>query len=356
MTRRARRVLVALAATALALTLAPATPAAAHGAAGDRSVTSNYRTDLTDVPDLDGLNVEVVDIDGTLELTWTGDDPLIVAGYEDEPYLKFDSSGVYQNQRSPATYLNQDRYANIDPPATADASAPPEWQQLSTGRTARWHDHRTHWMSTTPPIQVQREPNRRHLIIERWEIPLTVADRSGLIAGTLTWTPPPPLVPWLAVATLGVGLTAALLWSRWMRLTAAVGATIATAAFTVAKGGYVALSSDTLSNRIWEFAYPAAALWATAYLVVHARRRTADPPLAMFVAGLVLAMMGGFDQFDVITHSEVFGALPAVWYRIATVLCLGIGTALTIRFVLFLAQLSTARTPARSRHPESETI
>ena len=60
------------------------------------------------------------------------------------------------------------------------------------------------------------------------------------------------------------------------------------------------------------------------------------------------------DRFDVITNSEVFSALPTVWTRIATVLCLGIGVALTIRFVVFLAQLSTARNPARSSHQESE--
>ena len=352
MTRPVRSGLVALAATALAFTLAPAAPAAAHGGAADASVTSNYRTHLTDVPDIDGLTVEVVDIDGTIELTWTGTGTLVVAGYENEPYLRFDSSGVCQNQRSPATYLNQNRYANVDPPATADASAPPEWAQLSAGQTTRWHDHRTHWMSTTPPIQVQQEPDRRHLIIERWEIPLTVADRSAVLAGTLTWTPPPPLIPWIAAATLVAGMTAGLLWSRWWRLIAAVAATIATVAFIIDTAGYVALSSDTLPNRIWEFAYPAAAAFATARLVVHARRRTADPPLAMFVAGLVLALMGGFDRFDVITNSEVFSALPAVGTRVATVLCLGVGAALTVRFVVFLAQLSTAR----SLYSESEPV
>ena len=62
--------------------------------------------------------------------------------------------------------------------------------------------------------------------------------------------------------------------------------------------------------------------------------------------------MGGFDRFDVITNSEVFSALPAVGTRVATVLCLGVGAALTVRFVVFLAQLSTAR----SLHPESEPV
>jgi len=353
MTRSTWRVAVAL--TAIAFAVVPATPAAAHGGAADANVTSNYRTSLTEVPQIDGLSVDVVDIDGTIELTWTGTGTLIVDGYENEPYLRFDSSGVYQNQRSPATYLNQNRYANVDPTATADADADPEWTQLSAGRTARWHDHRTHWMSTTPPVQVQQQPNQRHVIIERWEIPLTIAGQPDVVAGTLTWTPPPSLVPWIAAAALIAVVTAGLLWSRWSRIAAAAAASIGTIAFTIDTAGYVALSSDTLANRIWEFAYPAAAAWATVRLIMHARRRTPDPTLAMFVAGLILAVMGGIDRFDVITRSEVFSDLPAAWTRIATVLCLGIGTALTVRFLVFLAQLSTARTPARSPHPEPET-
>lgn len=339
-----------LAAASLAFAIAPPTSVAAHGGAEGTSVTSNFRTRLTAVPAIDGLDVAVVDIDGTIELTWTGAGTLIVAGYESEPYLRFDNSGVLQNRRSPATYLNQDRYADVDPPAAADASAPPEWQQLSAGRTARWHDHRTHWMSTTPPIQVQQEPDSRHVIIERWEIPLTVAGRSVVLAGMLTWTPPPPLGLWLAAATVIAAITASLLWSRWGRMTAAVAATIATSAFIIDTAGYVALSSDTAVNQVWEFAYPALATFATARVALHVRRRSADPPLAMFVAGLVLSLLGGLDRFDVVTNSEVFSAWPSVWTRTATMLSLGIGTALTIRFAVYLAQLSTAQ----SQHSELE--
>jgi len=354
MTRTTWRLASALAAS-VAFAVTPATPAAAHGGAADANVTSNYRTSLTDVPQIEGLSVDVVDIYGTIELTWTGTGTLIVHGYENEPYLRFDSSGVYQNQRSPATYLNQNRYANVDPPATADADATPEWAQLSAARTARWHDHRTHWMSTTPPAQVRQQPDQRHVIIERWEIPLTIGGQPAVVAGTLTWTPPPSLVPWIAVAALIAFVIAGLLWSRWSRVAAAVAASIGTIVFTVDTAGYVALSSDTLANRIWEFAYPAAAAWATARLIVHARRRTPEPTLAMFGGGLVLAVMGGIDRFDVITRSEVFSDLPAAWTRIATVLCLSTGTALAIRLVVFFTQLSTDRSTARSPHPEPET-
>ena len=59
MTRSTWRVAVAL--TAIAFAVVPATPAAAHGGAADANVTSNYRTSLTEVPQTtESLSVEGV--------------------------------------------------------------------------------------------------------------------------------------------------------------------------------------------------------------------------------------------------------------------------------------------------------
>ena len=94
------------------------------------------------------------------ELTWNGDGEVVVDGYDGEPYLRIDADGVERNVHSPATYLNQNRYARVEMPATADSRAAPEWQQISSGRSVRWHDHRTHWMDVTAPLVVRR-PIRR---------------------------------------------------------------------------------------------------------------------------------------------------------------------------------------------------
>ena len=52
-------------------------------------------------------------------------------GYEGEPYLRFNDRGVDRNVNSPATYLNQDRYGQVNPPPNATADATPEWEHIS---------------------------------------------------------------------------------------------------------------------------------------------------------------------------------------------------------------------------------
>ena len=43
-------------------------------------------------------------------------------------------------------------------PANADPRAEPDWRQVSTQPEYDWHDHRTHWMSASPPPQVAADP------------------------------------------------------------------------------------------------------------------------------------------------------------------------------------------------------
>jgi len=98
--------------------------------------------------------------DGHFELTAPAGHTVIVRGYEGEPYLRFDEGEVYENERSPTTYVNRDE----PPPASASADARPEWRRVATGRTHTWHDHRTHWMAAKPPAAVDRDPDTRHNI------------------------------------------------------------------------------------------------------------------------------------------------------------------------------------------------
>ncbi len=339
-----RRLLV-VGCIAMAATLMSSQPVAAHGGS-DIDLTSDYRTRVTEVPAIDGLDARAVGIDGTIRLSWTGTGTLIVAGYEDEPYLRFDDTGVAVNMRSPAVYLNQDRYAKIEVPALADPTAEPDWQPAASGNAYEWHDHRTHWMTRTPPPQAQQDPNRSHVIYERWEIPLDIDGRDSVIAGDLTWAPAPPLWPWVGLTLLAFLAATALLWSRAWRPSAAVLAAIGTAALVIDTAGFVATINDNLANKMWAFVYALVCLLATVRLVVHARRRTPDPTLAMMTAGLVLAGMGGVDRFDVLTSGFYQSELDTTAARIATITCLGIGVALLSRFLRFLIPLLTKRPPA----------
>lgn len=339
-----KRALVAAVVTVAALAV-PAQTALAHGGSGI-DLTDDYRTRVTEVPAIDGLAARAIGLDGTIELSWHGAGTLIVTGYQGEPYLRFDDSGVSRNLRSPATYLNEDRYATTPVPADADPDATPQWQQLDTQPRWQWHDHRTHWMNPEPPPTVQADPNRTHVIYPRWEVALLVDGKPAAIVGDLAWAPPPPLLGWIALTLLGTLAAATLMWSRWWRPAAAGLAIVGTTALAVDTFGFVLKLNDTLSNRLAAFLYTAIAAAATVRLVVHAARRSEQPTLAMMLAGLILLIIGGLDRIDVLTSGFYHSALPITLARIATIICLSTGAALLARFARFLAPLLTTRAAA----------
>ena len=105
--RTLRRGLAALS-LAGAVLVAGAAPAGAHNVSGVSS--TNYLTTLEGLsPETPGIEVEVVEKGSRIAVTNTNEDDVIVLGYEDEPYLRIGPDGVFENQRSPATYLNRDR-------------------------------------------------------------------------------------------------------------------------------------------------------------------------------------------------------------------------------------------------------
>ena len=324
-------------------------PSATYAHSGtDVDVTSNYRTQLTEVPAEPGLEVEIVDITGTVRVDWRGDGQLTISGYEGEPYLRLSPAGVERNTRSPATFLDQDRYANVAVPASADADAAPDWAFLGSDPVVEWHDHRNHWMSTIPPTPVTNDPDSAHVIYERWEIAISIDGRDTTIAGTLTWVPPPQTVRWLVAAAL-ITLVACLgLFGSSWRTVAALVASIGSIAFVTDTLGYYLSSTDTLSNRLFTMAWPLVTVFASARLWIHARHATPQPTLAMMLAGLVLLLIGGIDRFDVLTNSQVFATGPGWLPRVAVTICLGAGVALMTRFLAFLIPL--LRRPVAAPH------
>ena len=67
-------------ALAVAALLAPAAPVFAHGGS-DCAVTSNYRIEITSIsPTVAGLDVRTIDVDGTIQIAWTGAGTLTVDG------------------------------------------------------------------------------------------------------------------------------------------------------------------------------------------------------------------------------------------------------------------------------------
>ncbi|HEX2070796.1 MAG TPA: hypothetical protein VHF90_04000 [Thermoleophilaceae bacterium] len=198
-----RRISGAAMVALLALATA-ATSALAHGGGG-----TDYISDVRSVtPANVGLTVEVLDRDDRLALRNGGDRTVVVEGYDGEPYARLRPDGTVEvNRRSPALYLNEDRFAKVDVPQRADERATPQWEVVDGSGRFEWHDHRIHWMGAGRPPAV-RDPQRRTKVFD-WEVPLRVGGRGGSVAGTLTWVGRPddgvPVAALVALATVVVG-------------------------------------------------------------------------------------------------------------------------------------------------------
>ena len=170
------------AAVALAVLCVVAPAALAHEG------NPNYRSEVrTIAPALPGLEAHVLNHDDRIELVYDGERPLVVEGYRDEPYLRFSPGGLVEvNRRSPAAYLNEDRFANVELPARADHEASPVWAPVAQNGRYDWHDHRIHWMGEgTLPPQIEDEGERTKVF--DWEIPMASAGQAVAVRGTLTW-------------------------------------------------------------------------------------------------------------------------------------------------------------------------
>jgi len=193
------------AATAALLALAVAAqPVAAHGGG-----SNDYESKIRSIrPAGAGVHVRVRDRDDRLELRNDSGRTVVVEGYDDEPYARLRPDGTVEvNVRSPALYLNEDRFADVTVPARADSSAAPRWRSIDGSGRFEWHDHRIHWMGARRPPPV-RDPERRTKVFD-WTVPIRVGDERGAVAVTLVWVGRRgegfPLGAGLALVAIAVG-------------------------------------------------------------------------------------------------------------------------------------------------------
>jgi len=192
----------AIAAATTLLCLLGATPALGHEG------NPNFRSEIEAVePSPPGVSFEVLDYDADMELVDRGHE-VVIYGYEGEPFARVLRDGTVQkNQRSPSTYLNEDRYADVRVPGRADAGAAPVWKTVDDSGTLRWHDHRMHYMATGTPPQVDDEAQKTKVF--DYAIPIAIDGRRGAIDGTLFWVGPadtakaPFLIAAAAIVILG---------------------------------------------------------------------------------------------------------------------------------------------------------
>lgn len=328
-----------------------AQPAAAHSVGGVEA--SNFETTVNGLtPRVPGLTVEAVDLGSELELRNDTGADVIVPGYQGEPYLRVGPGGVFENRRSPAAYLNRSRNGKTRVPSDADAAAPPDWRKTGSGVTARWHDHRAHWMGTSDPPEVVRDPGRRH-VIDRWRVGLQRGSQTITVRGDLVWVPGPSPWGWIIgalVAALAlVALSRTRLWASVLAV--ALGIVVVSEAVHVI-GQWTATAASfgsKLSASIYSIGGVALAVIALVWILV---RPPSNAIPAVLFAGLVVVAAGGLADLTVLTRSQLPTDLPDGIARLQVAIALGLGIGLAAAAALRLrppAPAPSAVTEERDR-------
>lgn len=182
------------AALGLLLVLAPAARA-----------TISQTPDVTDVhfksvlrrvvPVVAGITWKVLDLNDELTLTNHSHATVTIYAYPNSPKTVSYNGGPYArilgdgtvevNENSPAYYLNRSFFATGTVPASASATASPDWVTLARNGVYTWHDHRIHYTSFARPEQV-KDPHRT-TFIEDWYVPIQVGAKRGYLYGQLYW-------------------------------------------------------------------------------------------------------------------------------------------------------------------------
>jgi hypothetical protein len=340
-------------ATALALAgvLTLAGPASAHAIGG--AGPTNFQTRILAVkPAVPGIQVRVVEAGSRLELTNTSGREVLVLGYASEPYLRIGPDGVFENQRSPATFLNRDAQGQTRAPATADAKAAPEWKKVSGANHAAWHDHRVHWMGQQPPPEVLDAPGQVHVVNPSWTVPLRLGQQQIAVTGDLRWVPGPSPLPWLVVAA-GLCLLALLAGrlSTWPRLLAA-GLAVLIVIDVVHTGGTWTALRSTVAQKAYGSLIAAAGWGVGVVAIVQLLRHKLESGLfyLIFAAGL-MAVIGGLGDLPALTNSQLVSDLPASATRAAVASKVGLGLGIAVAGLLRLRQTSRNNPPQAPRPP-----
>ncbi|MCU1448008.1 MAG: hypothetical protein JWP02_178 [Acidimicrobiales bacterium] len=342
-----RRLSAAVAAgAALVVLVAPA--ADAHTVTGVSP--TNYQSRLLEVtPALSGVRVRLLDLGNRIEVVNDSGRPVVVLGYQGEPYLSVGPAGTFENQRSPSTYLNRTsagQSTSTTLPRQADASAPPSWRRISHAHTARWRDRRTRWADPAPPA-VSLDPGRSH-VVSQWVIGMRRGAQTAEVAGRITYVPGRSPVPWLALAVVLFAATAALgMLRRWGLALSAVLAVVI-AVDVVHSFGIAAATHDPVLTQVVRVVLGgivATMGWIIGAVAIGSLQDERESGLVgATLAGFVLAVFSGLGDIGTLTHSQVPYAFSAGAARAAVTITLGAGVGLVAAALLVFR-----------RHPELRT-
>ena len=346
--RRARSALLVVSTLVVGMVVATASPAGAHGLGG--LIPSNYETVLQSVsPHIDGVSVHVTDLGTKVEVTNDGAQELVVLGYAGEPYLRIGPHGVFENTRSPATYLNRSTTISGAPPKRADPEAPPVWRQVSTGTTARWHDHRAHFMGKDDPPEVARDRDRRR-VVDHWKIPMRVGDATVVARGEIVYVPPPSPWPWVVGAVLLAALLFVLARTGAWRTVFVVVLAVLTVTEIVHVVGLWDASTASFGTKLAESAYSLAGIALGLLGLGWMWRKGVDSAVPLvLVAAIFLFVAGGLADVTSLGHSQVPSTFSAGVARLLVTVTLGLGAGLAVAATFRLRPAPVSASSSSSR-------
>jgi hypothetical protein len=295
-------------------------------AAADPPAPGDYSSRITAVdPPLEGVAIEVVGGDAFLEMVVDPGIEVVVLGYEGEPFARVRSDGtVEQNRRSPATYLNDDRYGRVDIPtelAGVDVTAlEPIWDQVGDSGRYAWHDHRIHWMAPDAPPTVGRGEEFDWSDV----VPLVVDGARHEVAGAIRYHETTSPLPWLAGGAL-LAVAAAVLLRGRSRVGAAVAAGAGVLASVVAWATWDLAPAGVGASPLPLIAAVAAAVLGVAALAAPARVR----PLVLLAAAATLGSWGLL-RFGVLTNPVLPTSLPFAIDRAATAAAIAVAVGVVV--------------------------
>jgi hypothetical protein len=295
----------------------------ASPAAADPPAPGDHRSRVTAVePDVPGVSVEVVGGDSFLSLAVERGVEVVVLGYEGEEYLRVLADGtVERNTRSPASYLNDDRYAAVDLPPELVGADPtelePEWERVAGGGAYAWHDHRIHWMAPGAPPHVARGDTFD------WSGPveLVVDGQPVSVLGETEYVEDVSPLPWLAGGAVLAAMGVVALRRRTLPL-AVLGTAVAIGAAWVAWSTYDLAPDGAGASPLPVVAAGTAIAAGVAAVALPERVR----PLALAALASVLGAWGLL-RFGVLTNPVLPTTAPDALDRGVTVAAIAVAVA-----------------------------
>jgi hypothetical protein len=310
---------------ALLVVLAAVVGVPAPAGADPAEPTTDRSTVRRIVPSTTGVEARIVGGDSFFELRVDPGVRVIVPGYGGEPYLRFLPDGtVERNLRSPATYLNEDRYAGSEPPDDLDEDDEPEWERVASGGTYAWHDHRIHWMAPDRPPGL--EPGD---VIQPWEVPMTVDGAEVTVEGVLRWERPVSPLPWAALVI--VAAVAAVLAARRRSVLVTSAMALLAAAFAV---GVAAAERSSVPSgaqaSTFAAAVPVVAVLAASVALAASTRRRRDVVAVASLLSVASTIGWVVLRVDVFFEPVLPTTLDPAVDRAGTALALGVAAGVAV--------------------------